>query len=902
MVISDSIVLNSIGQFVRLHTQKREELEEEQRHLNVGLEKLRTTVLQVEDLRVSLTAKERLLKAKDAQANTKLRQMVANQQEAEAKKIASIRIQAALAEQDRMIDERKSAVMAELAEAQPAVEQASSAVGNIKKQHLAEVRTMPNPPEAVKIAMESACSVLGHQIDSWKTVQGLIRRDDFISSIQHFDTNKMSKAVRDRMERDYIGKPSFNYEVVNRASRACGPLVQWVIAQVHFSGILDKIEPLRQEVEALEHEAYTTKEQAIVAEETIAQLEESIAGFKEEYAALISETQALKGEMERVQAKVDRSMTLISSLSSEQERWDAGSKTFEAEMSTLVGDVLLSSGFIAYAGYFDQHHRERLWTEWSEHLAAAGIRFKHGLSVQEYLSTADQRLQWQADALPNDSLSIENAIMLSSFQRYPLVIDPSGQAAAYITNTYRDRKIVVTSFLDAAFLKSLESALRFGNPILIQDAESLDPILNSVLNKEMHRTGGRVLVRLGNQEIDISPTFTLFLVTRDPTAVFSPDICSRVTFVNFTMTRASLQSQSLDKALTAERPETETKRKDLIKVQGEFRVRLRQLERALLQALNESTGNLLDDDAVIRTLEVLKNEAKEIGNKVQQTDTTMHEIEQVTAEYMPLAQASSAIYFMLEQLSEVHHFYQFSLRYFLDIFESSLLRNPNLDMVEDPRLRRDIILRDLFVFTFQRTARSLLHEDYPVLALNLVRLKLRISGDSATADELDELLESDGVQDGSSAAVDIASVLPKDVAARLSGLRHLPDFPSIFQHILQHPDLWRLCMQSDRPESIIPFIGVDLQGELVFLAAPDDVSTDQSPSQVSVRQPGLRSSYNACDPIVYLRQYRQLPTTLSTSTSWPLHRMICRLSLQKKFQLQHRSHSARSPASMQVTK
>ncbi|MGG6498801.1 UNVERIFIED_CONTAM: hypothetical protein NY603_38320, partial [Bacteroidetes bacterium 56_B9] len=80
---------------------------------------------------------------------------------------------------------------------------------------------------------------------------------------------------------------------------------------------------------------------------------------------------------------------------------------------------------------------------------------------------------------------------------------------------------------------------RFGTPILIQDVENLDPILNPVLNRELRRTGGRILIRVGNQDIDFSPAFTMFLATRDPSVEFSPDICSRVTFVNFTMTRSS---------------------------------------------------------------------------------------------------------------------------------------------------------------------------------------------------------------------------------------------------------------------------------------------------------------------------------------------------------------------------
>lgn len=50
---------------------------------------------------------------------------------------------------------------------------------------------------------------------------------------------------------------------------------------------------------------------------------------------------------------------------------------------------------------------------------------------------------------------------------------------------------------------------------------------------------------------------------------FPPDLCSRVTFVNFTVTRSSLQSQCLNKVLKAERPDVDEKRSDLLKLQGE---------------------------------------------------------------------------------------------------------------------------------------------------------------------------------------------------------------------------------------------------------------------------------------------------------------------------------------------
>lgn len=57
---------------------------------------------------------------------------------------------------------------------------------------------------------------------------------------------------------------------------------------------------------------------------------------------------------------------------------------------------------------------------------------------------------------------------IQRYNRYPLIIDPSGQATEFILKEYADAKITKTSFLDDSFRKNLESALRFGNPLLVQ--------------------------------------------------------------------------------------------------------------------------------------------------------------------------------------------------------------------------------------------------------------------------------------------------------------------------------------------------------------------------------------------------------------------------------------------------
>ncbi|CAH3116472.1 unnamed protein product [Pocillopora meandrina] len=803
MAITPRHYLDFINHYVKLFNEKRSDLEEQQLHLNVGLQKIRETVDQVEELQKSLSLKSQELEAKNALANQKLKQMVKDQQEAEKKKVTSMDIQATIEKQTAEIKEKQSSVMDELSKVEPAVQDAKMAVKSIKKQHLVEVRSMGNPPPAVKLALESICLLLGEQAADWRTIRGVIIKDNFISTIVNFSTEDISDDIRKIMVNKYLSNPDYNFEKVNRASLACGPLVKWAIAQISYADMLTKVDPLRNELKSLEIEAQASRIKADEISHVIAELEKSIARYKEEYAALISQAQAIKADLAAVEAKVSRSTALLRSLSVERQRWETGSNAFQTQMGTIVGDVLLSSAFLAYAGYFDQQLRQNLFTSWASHLQQANIQFRPDIARVEYLSSADERLQWQANSLPADDLCTENAIMLKRFNRYPLIIDPSGQATEFLLNEYKGKKISKTSFLDDAFRKNLESALRFGNPLLVQDVESYDPILNPVLNRELRRTGGRVLITIGDQDIDLSPSFTIFLSTRDPTVEFAPDLCSRVTFVNFTVTRSSLQSQCLNQVLKAERPDVDQKRSDLLKLQGEFHLRLRHLEKSLLQALNDAKGRILDDDRIIATLEKLKEEAAEITRKVEETDVVMAEVEAVSDQYGALSHYCSSIYFTMEGLNLVHFLYQFSLQFFLDIFQCVLYENPKLQGMKDPQQRLKVLSSDLFQVVYNRVARGMMHDDRITFAMLLCRIFLRgLPGESEYEDEFELFLRGgETVLSGKPPKIDGLSPEQATAVVRLS---KLPAFKELQAYIQMNRKDFFEWLESGKPERNVP--------------------------------------------------------------------------------------------------
>ncbi|KAL3112905.1 hypothetical protein niasHT_015611 [Heterodera trifolii] len=751
MAITPRHFLDLIKHYVTMSKEKRDELADEQIHLNNGLRKINETEQQVKELQKSLNEKEVDLRKKQGEANAKLQLMLGDQREAENEKRTSETLQKQIREEKQCIDRKKDEVERELAEVKPAVEEAKSAVSGIKKAQLVEVRSMASPPNAVKIAMEAICLLLGEKQTEWKSIRAILVKDDFIPRILQFNTDSITPEITEKMKQ-YEGNPDWEFEKVNRASVACGPMVKWARAQLSYAKMLNKIEPLNNELKRLEKDA---EEKTVKGEELkhkIEALENRIQELKDEYAQLIGEAEHIKQDLQVVQEKVNRSIHLLKSLRVECDRWEAGRERFAQQNETLVGDVLLSAAFLSYSGYYDQLLRDTIFQKWMGILDSSQIMFRHELARIEYLSTADERLQWNNNGMPKDDLCTENAIMLRRFNRFPLIIDPSGQSIEFICKEFSTASgkehqkggsvattVQLTSFNDNSFRKNLESALRFGTTLLVQDVESYDPILNPVLNREVKRTGGRVLITIGDQDIDLSPAFKIFLFTRDSSVEFPADVCSRVTFVNFTTTRASLETQCLHQVLRSERPDIDKKRNDLLKLQGEFAVRLRHLEKALLNALNESKGKILDDDSVIATLEKLKNEAQEVAKKSAETDQVMKEVEIVSQKYYKLANACSLIYLMLHRLDEIHLLYNYSLDFLLDIF-TTVLKSPQLGNVKDYDARLSIILQNLFSVMYSRVSVGMLHNDQILLASLLLRIYSRCCGaENAYEQELEQL-------------------------------------------------------------------------------------------------------------------------------------------------------------------
>merc|ERR1719387_2704297 len=207
--------------------------------------------------------------------------------------------------------------------------------------------------------------------------------------------------------------------------------------------------------------------------------------------------------------------------------------------------------------------------------------------------------EWNLQGLPADSVSINNGVMVSRGKRWPLMIDPQAQANKWIKKA-KGKDLKVLKITNPKMLVFLEGCIRTGAPLLIEDiAETLDPALEPVLLKAVYDNGGRLQIKLGDNEVDYDKNFLFYVTTKMPNPHYFPEVCIKVTVINFTVTFDGLEEQLLNETVSKEIPETLQRRTELmLQLAGDKKV-LKQLEDKILKLLSESSGNILDDEVLI---------------------------------------------------------------------------------------------------------------------------------------------------------------------------------------------------------------------------------------------------------------------------------------------------------------
>jgi dynein heavy chain len=98
----------------------------------------------------------------------------------------------------------------------------------------------------------------------------------------------------------------------------------------------------------------------------------------------------------------------------------------------------------------------------------------------------------------------------------------------------------------------------------------------------------------------------------------------------------------------------------------------KELEDKILKLPAESEGEILADESLIVVLSGAKATSDDITIKVAEAEKTKKEIDETRERYRPTAYRGSLLFFFVSDLAFVDPMYQYSLQWFLLLFEAGL--------------------------------------------------------------------------------------------------------------------------------------------------------------------------------------------------------------------------------------
>ncbi|XP_040889376.1 dynein heavy chain 1, axonemal [Toxotes jaculatrix] len=793
--------------FSDLTGRKKQELCSARQRMKTGLDKLLSTAEDVSKMQEELETMRPLLEEAARDTEVTMETIKRDTVVAEETRKSVQAEEAKASEKARFAGAIAADAQRDLDEALPALDAALTSLKSLNKNDVTEVRAMQRPPQGVKLVIEAVCIMKGIKPkkvpgekpgtkidDYWEPGKGLLQDPGkFLDSLFKYDKDNIPDNVINLVQ-PYIDNEEFQPASIAKVSKACTSICQWVRAMHVYHFVAKAVEPKRQALQEAQEDLAVTQRILDDAKEKLAAVEGGIATLQAKYQDCLAKKDELDNKYQLCETRLVRADKLIGGLADEKVRWKETVQHLDYMVNNVAGDVLLSAGYVAYLGPFTGEYRAALAEEWLHCFKELSVPHTDKPNLISTLGDPVKIRSWQISGLPKDNLSVENGVIAQYSLRWALFIDPQGQANTWIKNMERDNGLEVMKLSDRDFLRSLENAICFGKPCLLENVgEELDPALEPVLLQQTFKQQGNTVLKLGDSVIPYHESFKMYITTKLPNPHYSPEVSTKVTLINFTLSPSGLEDQLLGQVVAEERPDLEEAKNQLIISNAKMKQELKEIEDEILFRLSSTEGNPVDNEELIQVLEASKIKAGEIKAKVAVAEKTERDIDATRSEYVPVAVRTQILFFCVSDLSNVDPMYQYSLEWFLGIFMAGIANSETADAVK----KRIANINEFFTYSLYSNVCRSLFEKHKLMFAFLLCTRIMMNEDKIDMAEWRYLLSGAvPIQEMTNPAV---SWLSERAWQDILGLSSLDNFRTLAESFPKHLEGFKRIFDSNQP-------------------------------------------------------------------------------------------------------
>lgn len=451
-----------VKHFLELFLNKRVELTKYYKKLIKGVDQMQALRELVHSMEKRMKKLLPILKQKEKEVMDFMESLTKQMAESEEAQKAFLEQEAAVKAEEDRANKLKAEIEAELALIRPQLEEAMKQIRSIKKSEIEEIKTMPNPPEMIKLTLEAVCLLLeikprrlrdpdhpgDFMVDYWfSSMTACGKPDEFLNKVLTFDKDKAPKKAINEIKKDrFLKNPNFTPERVKLASTACEGLCKWVRVVLIYDEVQKKIKPKLEELAKLEEYIRQLKEKIDEHRKRYEELLEKSKNMKQQLEDLEKELQTLKDEYNHRKAEIERAKDLIRSTDDEMQKWLINIRKLAILRTQVLGDAILESALITFFSNLTIKERTKVGTKLLDLLKENDIPIsecKNGvISIGESSISEKDSLLWESNQLPNVPIYRQNTLMYYIMKKVKIptiiIYDKEGLAFKYIEKMEND--------------------------------------------------------------------------------------------------------------------------------------------------------------------------------------------------------------------------------------------------------------------------------------------------------------------------------------------------------------------------------------------------------------------------------------------------------------------------------
>jgi len=821
--------LSFIDTFRVEYASKLRQLTEKESRISVGLAKLTQGAADVKDLKVVLAEEQEKLFKATTETNHMIGELETKSLEAKKENDQVDTIKANCEADARRIQLEKDACEADLAQAQPFLDAAENAIRSIKPAHINEVKKLAKPSDIIKLVFDGVLILFKMKLNPVKTAdltvkkqtitfiepsynhaQKMMGNTSFLKDLMEFSQSGKDLINDETIEfmMPYIELQNFTPEVAKSASAAAEGLCTWVRAMKSYHEASKIVKPKLEALFVATTELDTAESNLAAASERLDACKKTLKKLQDTFNAKLREKAAIEDGAKLLQKKMTQASSLIDGLANERNRWSQDQAKFSDQKRKLVGDMSIACAFVSYCGAFNQEFREDIvQRKLIREAINSGLPVSSQVDPIAFLADVGRIGDWNLDGLPSDPLSVQNGILVTQSSRYPLLIDPQGQALNWIARMeQRAERLPVFGVVQMSSSKlkdHLEFAMGEGMSLIVAGVgEELDPILDAVLEKEVIKKGKSLYVNVADKMCSYHEDFNAFFISRLPNPHFSPELQAKVTVIDFTVTLRGLEDQLLDVVIGKEQKALQDQLEQVIEeVAGNTKLLMSENDK-LLYKLTSNAGSLLDDEELVTVLKKVKDTAETVTNKLRDAEETRASIDEKREQYRPVATRGAVLYFSIVENSCINVMYQTSLQQFMSLFVKSM-EEEHSARNNSVQKRVNNVIEALTYLVYRYVNRGLYERDKLTFVM-IITIKILVTMDELKDEDLAVFLRgSTGFDlDKVRKKPGALSWLPEQAWINLHALTVIPFFKTIVEDIIKNESMWKMWFEHNQPETL----------------------------------------------------------------------------------------------------